>query len=269
MTGNEFDTRFSNARPPTLNPVGTKDAFELPARILVVEDDPFLRSVIQAVLMPAGATSVVMACASGQEALAVAADFRPDLVLLDFVMPGLDGPATWSALRGRLEPIPPVIFLTARKGPDVEVDLAAGGAAGLIAKPFDPLTLRAQIHRLLAGVPANPAAITPPPDTARRMAAVAADFRASLPAAAQFLDSLAEGLRAPDPQSQTVAAVLAKAHTLAGSAGLFGYHAVGAAAEEVERLLLDVLKAEKAPPAHGVDRIVAAVTTLAAACRAA
>jgi CheY-like chemotaxis protein len=119
-------------------------------RILYVEDEPDIRAVAQMALEAVGGFSVI-ACASGKDALSVAPDARADLLLLDVMMPGMDGPNTLSALRE----IPatahtPVIFMTA-KVQTAEVALFKGlGALDVIPKPFDPMELSAQIQRIWA-----------------------------------------------------------------------------------------------------------------------
>lgn len=119
-------------------------------RILYVEDEPDIRAVAQMALEAVGGFAVI-ACASGQEALSVAPDARADLLLLDVMMPGMDGPSTLKALRE----LPatahtPVIFMTA-KVQAAEVALYKGlGALEVIAKPFDPMEISAQIQRIWA-----------------------------------------------------------------------------------------------------------------------
>ncbi|MFW5947818.1 MAG: response regulator, partial [Gemmatimonadota bacterium] len=88
-------------------------------------------------------------CASGTEALEAAPGFRPDLILLDVVMPELDGLATLEALRALPETADtPVIFLTARDRPEDVARLRDAGAMGVISKPFDPATLALEVARL-------------------------------------------------------------------------------------------------------------------------
>jgi two-component system OmpR family response regulator len=119
-------------------------------RILYVEDEPDIRAVAQMALEAVGGFTVI-ACASGQEALSAAPDARADLLLLDVMMPGMDGPSTLNALRA----IPaiahtPVIFMTA-KVQAAEVALYKGlGALEVIPKPFDPMELSGQIERIWA-----------------------------------------------------------------------------------------------------------------------
>lgn len=110
-------------------------------RILFVEDDLDIQKIAKLALEAVGGFSV-LACASGSEALDVVAGFAPDLILLDVMMPGMDGPATLAALRQlpMAEKIP-AVFMTARAQPHEIDGYRALGAADVIAKPFDPMRL--------------------------------------------------------------------------------------------------------------------------------
>ena len=123
-----------------------------PLQILCVDDDPDIRTIAA---MALGLDPLIAArgVASGAEAIALLADrdgWRPDAVLLDVMMPGMDGPATLAAIRalgdhGAL----PIIFMTARAR-QVDLDGYVGlGAAGVIVKPFDPLHLAEQVRALV------------------------------------------------------------------------------------------------------------------------
>lgn len=120
------------------------------SRILYVEDEPDIRVVAQMALEAVGGFAVI-ACASGQEALSAAPHARADLLLLDVMMPGMDGPSALKALRE----LPatahtPVIFMTAKVQAS-EVAVYKGlGALEVIPKPFDPMELSAQIQRIWA-----------------------------------------------------------------------------------------------------------------------
>ncbi len=117
-------------------------------KILLVEDDPDIRTVARIALEDLGGYRVVT-CASGNVALEVAPSIMPQLVLLDMMMPGLDGIETMQALRmlSGLERVP-VIFITARAQRwDVE-RLRKVGAAAVIAKPFDPMRLPQLVESL-------------------------------------------------------------------------------------------------------------------------
>jgi DNA-binding response OmpR family regulator len=110
-------------------------------RILFVEDDPDIRTVATMALEAVGGFAV-LACGSGSQAVEEASAFGPDLVLLDVMMPGLDGPATLEALR-RLPEVreTPVVFMTARVQTHEVIRYKEMGVADVIAKPFDPMAL--------------------------------------------------------------------------------------------------------------------------------
>ena len=93
----------------------------------------------------------VRVCSSGAEALAAAPEFAPDLLLLDVMMPGLDGPATLQALRG-LDgtAATPAIFMTAKVHPPPFAEYLALGAIGVIAKPFDAMALAETVRSIWA-----------------------------------------------------------------------------------------------------------------------
>jgi CheY-like chemotaxis protein len=113
-------------------------------RILYVDDEPDIREVATMSLELDPAFEV-LSCPSGVEALGIVLDWQPHLVLLDVMMPGMDGPATLQALRERGD-MTPIVFITARSQTAETETLKALGAAGLIAKPFDPMTLAATVR---------------------------------------------------------------------------------------------------------------------------
>lgn len=114
-------------------------------RILCVDDDPDIRMILEFSLGNVGGYQV-KACASGRAALAAVPEFRPQLLLLDVMMPELSGPETLLALRElpEMQGIP-VVFLTAKSMPEELEHLLGLGATGLIVKPFDPMRLPADI----------------------------------------------------------------------------------------------------------------------------
>lgn len=117
-------------------------------RILCVEDDPDIQAIIAIALGELGGFDVVT-CSSGPEALERLPDLAPQFVLLDVMMPGMDGMATLEALRA----LPagaevPVAFMTA-KAQRHEIDhYRQAGAVGVIVKPFDPIGLADQVRAL-------------------------------------------------------------------------------------------------------------------------
>ena len=117
--------------------------------ILYVEDDPDIQTVAQIALEVVGGFALTI-CSSGAAALAeVHGSCRPDLLLLDVMMPNMDGPTTLLELRNIVATSnTPVVFMTA-KVQSSEVELYKSlGAIGVIAKPFDPMELSAQVLKL-------------------------------------------------------------------------------------------------------------------------
>jgi len=118
------------------------------ARILYVEDEPDIRAIAQMALEAVGGFTVI-ACASGSEALARAPGAGADLLLLDVMMPGMDGPSTLKALRELPSTAnTPVIFMTAKVQAAEVAQYRELGAIDVIHKPFDPMELSAQINRI-------------------------------------------------------------------------------------------------------------------------
>lgn len=122
------------------------------SRLLLVDDEDAIRTIASISLERIGGWTVISA-PSGQAALETAQDDGPfDAVLMDVMMPDLDGPATLERLRdGALPDHVPVVFLTAKVGEAECERLLSLGAAGVIAKPFDPMTLPAQLRQILGG----------------------------------------------------------------------------------------------------------------------
>lgn len=117
-------------------------------RILHVEDDPSIRAVAKVALEAVGGFEV-LSCSSGQEALDNVLNFAPDFILLDVMMPGMDGPQTLARL---VEVVNinsvPVVFMTAKvQPPEVEYYLSLG-ARDVIIKPFDPMQLANQVRTI-------------------------------------------------------------------------------------------------------------------------
>jgi two-component system OmpR family response regulator len=121
--------------------------------ILYVDDEPDIREVVELSIRLVSNLQVVT-CESGKQALGVLPDVRPDLVLLDVMMPGLDGPGTLKAMRAdpALEHIP-VVFMTAKAMPQEVAKFRELGAVSVIAKPFDPMTLGEQVLKIWETLP--------------------------------------------------------------------------------------------------------------------
>lgn len=114
--------------------------------ILYVEDEPDIRAIAELALQTIGGFSLT-SCGSGKEALAAALTEVPDLIVLDVMMPEMDGPETLRKLRE----IPsmanvPAIFMTAKVQPSEIAEYRELGALDVIAKPFDPLSLAQRVN---------------------------------------------------------------------------------------------------------------------------
>jgi len=110
-------------------------------RILHVDDEPDIREIVDLSLglVP---DFKVRACGSGAEAITAAAEWLPLLILLDVMMPRMDGPTTLSHLRKNPQTADiPILFMTARAQTREVEQFIALGAQGVISKPFDPMTL--------------------------------------------------------------------------------------------------------------------------------
>ena len=120
------------------------------SKILIVEDDEDIRTVIEVVARLVGDWQVLLA-ASGAEALERAKSEQPDVILLDVMMAGMDGPETLARLRQQTSTARiPVIFLTAKAQKHEVQSYLALGANGVIIKPFEAMTLPDEIRRILA-----------------------------------------------------------------------------------------------------------------------
>lgn len=117
-------------------------------KILFVEDEPDIQVIARLALETVGQFQVEI-CSSGPEALQKAPLFRPDLILLDVMMPGMDGPGTLRALRQQPSTAAiPVIFMTAKVQPSEITSYKQLGALDVIAKPFNPMTLSSTIRQI-------------------------------------------------------------------------------------------------------------------------
>ena len=117
-------------------------------RILYVEDEPDIQTVARTALEMVGGFEVKI-CSSGEEAVREAEAFAPDMILLDVMMPGMDGPSTLEALRKKASLADtPVAFMTAKVQPAEIAHYKSLGARDVITKPFDPMTLADQVKAI-------------------------------------------------------------------------------------------------------------------------
>ncbi len=211
-------------------------------RILHVDDEPDIREIVE-MSLGLNADFEVRACACGAEAIATAAEWSPFLILLDVMMPGMDGPTTLTHLRKnpRTADIP-VLFMTARAQAREVQQFISLGAQGVISKPFDPMTLAFSVRSHLQAIRLE----------SLRTVFVqrAKDDAASLASCRAALDE--------DPSPATIAQIRKVAHGLAGSAGLFGFEQISDDAAAVEEAVVARLAGygTAADMAHALDRLL-------------
>ncbi len=126
--------------------------------ILCVDDEQAILEVAKMSLEMVGGFQV-STCTSGREAIEYAPEAKPDMILLDVMMPGMDGPSTFA----HLKKIPelkntPILFVTARVQPKEVANYLALGAIGVIVKPFDPMKMPSDVKMFWNEFQSNEAA---------------------------------------------------------------------------------------------------------------
>jgi CheY-like chemotaxis protein len=200
-------------------------------RILHVDDEPDIREIVE-MSLGLNADFEVRACACGSDAVATAAEWSPSLVLLDVMMPGMDGPTTLTHLRKnpRTAAIP-VLFMTARAQAREVQQLISLGAHGVISKPFDPMTLAFLVRSHLQAMRL---------ETLRTAFVQRAKGDAALLASCRL--SLGE-----EASATTVSRIREIAHGLAGAAGLFGFNQISDDAAALEEAVVARLGGDDTP----------------------
>ena len=122
-------------------------------RICYVEDDEDIQRIVRMSLERVGKMTVALVTDPTQ-AIEAIEEFRPDLVMLDWMMPVMDGPTLFRQLKLRPETASlPVVFITAKAGQRDLDELKTLGAAGTISKPFSPKDLPEQLRAIWAALP--------------------------------------------------------------------------------------------------------------------
>jgi CheY-like chemotaxis protein/HPt (histidine-containing phosphotransfer) domain-containing protein len=214
-------------------------------RILHVDDEPDIREVVE-LSLGLDPDFTVRSCGSGREALAVAADWQPDFILLDVMMPAMDGPETLVQLRENARSASiPVIFMTARAQARELDRFRSLGAVGVIPKPFDPMTLAASVRSY----------VQPARDP---MHDLRAGFlqRVKKDAAALSEDRLM--LKAGNRMPNTLERIKRIAHGLSGAGGIYGFAEISAAAADLEDAVIAQLAEPRSDEAVGsaLDRLI-------------
>ncbi len=195
---------------------------------MLVDDEPDIRTVAEMSLSHVGGWNTLVA-SNGAQALTMAAEHRPDVIVLDVMMPEMDGVATFHALSEQPETRDiPIIFMTAKIQPQERERYMKFGAAGVIAKPFDPMGLPKEIMRILAepksGVALSSDAAPGAPGD--RMSGLRQRYALKLAGKLEGLVGVLETAREADDDEHgaTIEAAQRVAHTLLGTAGTYGHH---------------------------------------------
>ncbi len=198
-------------------------------RVLHVEDEPDIREVVE-VSLGLDPDIESRSCGSGEEALDLVLDWPPDIILLDVMMPVMDGPATLAHLREdpRTSNIP-VIFMTARAQTRELDTFRALGAIGVIPKPFDPMTLAASVRGY----------IQPPVD---ELEGLRNEFLHRVSSDAATMTGQRHAIEDATASPDLLAEIQDIAHRLAGAAGIYGFHEIGDAAAVLEEAAVAALK---------------------------
>jgi two-component system OmpR family response regulator len=213
-------------------------------RILVVDDDPDVLEVVSLALSALGSFTVET-CGEPSEAVQRAADFGPDLVLLDIMMPGLDGLGILAALRAREATADtPVVLVSAQVHHDDLEHYEALGCLGIIPKPFDPSTLPARVQALW-GVHERRSQEA----HAREFEALRVAYVLELPEKIVAMQAAATALGEGGWDRTMLESLYHHAHRMAGSAGLYRLPALSRTAGALEEVLKRMLGDGAWPPA--------------------
>ncbi len=117
-------------------------------RIMLVEDEPDIQLIARLALEAIGGFTLAV-CDSARHALEVAPSWSPDLIMLDVMMPGIDGVTTFKKMQEnpQLAKVP-IIFMTAKARSSEVIIYKEMGALGVVAKPFDPMTLAEKVKAI-------------------------------------------------------------------------------------------------------------------------
>ena len=232
-------------------------------RILVVDDEPDILAVTRMTLRARGDFEVEV-CACGQDALELAPRFAPDLILLDVMMPGIDGPMTLKALQeDPRTSSTPVVFMTAKVMPQETARYLSLGAVAVIAKPFDQRTLVDEIEVIWGGQVSTRSAWAPNPE----MEALLESYAAALPAKVREIARAWRTVEDAKGKAELAQEVHSLVHRLAGTAATYGYSTVGQAASQLEEAVKTYLRMGAQLTCERRDRMRSLIDALAEAIR--
>jgi CheY-like chemotaxis protein len=225
----------------------------------VVEDDADIRTITALALTSLGGYAVEV-CGSAQEAIERAAAAPPDLILLDVMMPGMDGFDTLRALRALPQTSSvPVVFLTARVQPSDVARYERLGCLAVIPKPFEPTAL---VERIRALWDARAGAAPP---ARRRLQALQRSYRGDLPEKVKAIQAGAAALGGERWDPEQLRELYHLVHKMAGSAAIYGFDEIGHAAGQLETWALSALSAGSS--AVHAAALPSLLTALDRACR--
>ena len=227
-------------------------------RILVVDDEPDILAVIRTTLRARGNFEVEV-CARGQEALEVAPRFAPDLILLDVMMPGIDGPMTLKALQeDPRTSSTSVVFMTAKVMPQETARYLSLGAVAVIAKPFDQRTLVDEIEVIWGGQVSTRSAWGPN----REMEALLEAYSRAVPEKIAEIASSWRAVEDAQGNAELAQKVHSLVHRLAGTAATYGYSTLGNAASQLEEAVKTYLRTGAQLTCERRDRMRALIDAL-------
>ena len=227
-----------------------------------MDDDPDVQALTSLALMSLGGYNV-RSCNSARQALQDAPSFRPDLILLDVMMPGTDGLGAFKALR-QLDATTqtPVVFMTARTQPQEVAEYNDLGCLGVVVKPFDPVALPETLETMWGR------------RTERRRDAGRREFESlrrlyleELPQRITAMLAATDVVATRGWDRATVESLYRDAHRLAGSAGLYGLTALGRTAGALEELLKRLVSGSTWPPASAPGELTTFVKAVARSAR--
>lgn len=210
------------------------------SHIMYVDDEADIRAIVEYALEDEADIRLEL-CTSGKEAIEKAVLFKPDIILLDVMMPGMDGPTTLKQLRELDQTrTTPVIFVTAKAQPNEIAQFKALGAVDVIAKPFEPMALAPVIRRHLS-MTQQPAQSK----KSQRIEALREIFRNELPNRLAAIQTQWKQLLENDHPQQAGKELHLLLHSLGGSGQSFGYKALGLLARDIEKTIADLIKTEQ------------------------
>ena len=201
-------------------------------RVLVIEDDPDTQAAIRFALQELHQVHL-RTCSTAREGLQAATDFRADLLLLDVMMPEIDGPTVLAGLRqNELHRDTPAIFLTSLVAPEDLRYYESLGVAGVIPKPFDPLNLGARITEMLSMYDGPPADLSP---LSQELEVLHRVFARELPERLSRIRELLNHCRHGPVTRADCAQLWEMIEALRNSASAYGNHQISNAARRAEQ----------------------------------